>query len=123
MVKPLPEDATEEEIQKRENKVKAAEPKAKRTIILIRHGQYNLIGRKFAKLNQMLKNWTFTEFCVKSKFVIKRSQSEKHQELFFDQKLFLKFTLCQFSVFTLNFGFFYKNSVRSTFHEIFLMSK
>ena len=52
MVKPLPEDATEEEIQKRENKVKAAEPKAKRTIILIRHGQYNLKGRK-AKLSQI----------------------------------------------------------------------
>ena len=53
MVKPLSEDATEEEIQKRENKVKAAEPKAKRTIILIRHGQYNLKGRNFAKLREI----------------------------------------------------------------------
>jgi len=42
MVKPLEEDASESEIEKRAEDVKNAHPKAKRTIILVRHGQYNL---------------------------------------------------------------------------------
>ena len=42
MVKPLKENASEEDIQKREKDIEAAQPKAKRIIILIRHGQYNI---------------------------------------------------------------------------------
>ena len=38
MVKPLKDNATEEDINKRIEEVKAAHPKAKRTIILVRHG-------------------------------------------------------------------------------------
>ena len=38
IVKPLKDNATEEDINKRIDEVKAAHPKAKRTIILVRHG-------------------------------------------------------------------------------------
>ena len=39
LVKPLKDNATEEDINKRIEEVKAAHPKAKRTIILVRHGK------------------------------------------------------------------------------------
>ena len=42
LVKPLKDDATTEDIQKREQNVIAATATAKRYIILVRHGQYNL---------------------------------------------------------------------------------
>ena len=41
IVKPLKDNATEEDINKRIDEVKAAHPKAKRTIILVRHGNSN----------------------------------------------------------------------------------
>jgi len=45
-VRPLKEDANESEIEKRDEDVKKAHPKANRTIILVRHGQYNLEATK-----------------------------------------------------------------------------
>jgi len=42
LVRPLKKDANESDIEKRDEDVKKAHPKAKRTIILVRHGQYNL---------------------------------------------------------------------------------
>ena len=45
-VRPLKEDANECEIEKRDEDVKKAHPKANRTIILVRHGQYNLEATK-----------------------------------------------------------------------------
>ena len=41
-MKPLKDDASDEDKAKRQEDVKAATAKAKRTIILIRHGQYNM---------------------------------------------------------------------------------
>lgn len=46
LVRPLKEDASESDVEKRDEDVKKAHPKAKRTIILVRHGQYNLKGTK-----------------------------------------------------------------------------
>ena len=40
LVKPLKENATEDDINKRIEEIKAAHPKAKRTIILVRHGKF-----------------------------------------------------------------------------------
>jgi len=42
LVKPLKNDASPEDIAKRAQDVQDAHPKGKRTIILVRHGQYNL---------------------------------------------------------------------------------
>jgi len=42
LVKPLKDNSTESDIEKRAEDVKNAHPKAKRTIILVRHGQYNI---------------------------------------------------------------------------------
>lgn len=47
-MKPLKDDATPSDIEKRDAEVHAAQPKAKRTIILVRHGQYNIQASKDA---------------------------------------------------------------------------
>ena len=45
MVKPLKENATDEEKAKYEEKLSAASSKASRILVLVRHGQYNLAGQ------------------------------------------------------------------------------
>ena len=41
-MKPLGDGASDSDVEKRAEDVKKAQPTAKRTIILVRHGQYNL---------------------------------------------------------------------------------
>ena len=45
LVKPLKENASDEEKAKYEEKLKAASSKASRILVLVRHGQYNLAGQ------------------------------------------------------------------------------
>jgi serine/threonine-protein phosphatase PGAM5 len=42
MVRPLKDDPNAEEVLKHKEKVELAKPKSKRTLILVRHGQYNI---------------------------------------------------------------------------------
>ena len=55
IVKPLKDNATEEDINKRIDEVKAAHPKAKRTIILVRH------GTSFYILNPLIRDFHIFE--------------------------------------------------------------
>ena len=70
MVKPLKDNATDEEKAFYEEKIKSNTPKASRIIVMVRHGQYNLDGSQDSERFVLKSYTTALEPIHKQKYIL-----------------------------------------------------